>query len=171
MTAKSFKVARFILPMCLGLWLTACGSDDAPKTSPPAANDQSVSTATSKTDVTQSDSANTMTKTESDIQSETTESALPTDAAQDNPVVAEASTEVGKARYEKSCKVCHDAGLLDAPKLTAKAEWQKRLSDKGLETLQIHSAKGFNKMPAQAVGEVTEAEVYAAVRYILDQAQ
>ena len=81
------------------------------------------------------------------------------------------SIEEGKRRYEATCKVCHDAGLLDAPKLSAKEEWQKRLAAKGLETLQANSAKGFNKMPAQAVGDVSEAEVYAAVNYIIQTTQ
>lgn len=76
----------------------------------------------------------------------------------------------GKARYEKTCKICHEQGLLDAPKLTAKADWAKRL-DKGIDTLHKHSAKGFGKMPAQVAGDVTEAEVYAAVDYMISQVQ
>ncbi|WP_049166820.1 c-type cytochrome, partial [Moraxella catarrhalis] len=95
----------------------------------------------------------------------------PVDVTASHAPVEAASIEVGKARYEKTCKVCHDAGLLEAPKITDKAEWQKRLNEKGLETLQAHSAKGFNKMPAQAIGDVTEPEVYAAVNYILEQAK
>lgn len=54
--------------------------------------------------------------------------------------------------------------------MTNKAEWAKRL-EKGIDTLHQHSAKGFNKMPAQAVGAVSEAEVYAAVDYMLEQAK
>lgn len=76
----------------------------------------------------------------------------------------------GRARYEKTCRICHDQGLLDAPKLTAKADWAKRL-DKGIDTLHKHSAKGFGKMPAQVTGEVSEAEVYAAVDYMVSQLQ
>ena len=76
----------------------------------------------------------------------------------------------GRARYEKTCRICHDQGLLDAPKLTAKADWAKRL-DKGIDTLHKHSAKGFGKMPAQVTGEVSEAEVYAAVDYMVSQVQ
>lgn len=76
----------------------------------------------------------------------------------------------GKTRYEKTCRICHDQGLLDAPKLTAKADWAKRL-DKGIDTLHKHSAKGFGKMPAQVTGEVSEAEVYAAVDYMVSQLQ
>ena len=78
------------------------------------------------------------------------------------------SLEDGKKRYETTCKVCHDQGLLEAPKLTDKANWTKRL-EKGVDKLHEHSAKGFNKMPAQATGDVSEAEVYAAVDYMLAQ--
>lgn len=85
-------------------------------------------------------------------------------------VSSKLSIEEGKKRYEQTCKVCHDQGLLDAPKLSDKAEWAKRL-EKGVDTLYEHSAKGFNKMPAQAVSTVTEAEVYAAVDYMLEQAK
>lgn len=78
------------------------------------------------------------------------------------------SIEEGKKRYEATCKVCHEQGLLDAPRLSDKATWAKRL-EKGMDTLYQHSAKGFNKMPAQAVGDVSEAEVYAAVDYMIAQ--
>lgn len=93
----------------------------------------------------------------------------------DEPKAEPAKTEVkalsieeGKARYEKTCKVCHEQGLLNAPKLTDKAGWEKRL-EKGIDTLHTHSAKGFGKMPAQATNEVSEAEVYAAVDYMVSQ--
>lgn len=78
------------------------------------------------------------------------------------------SIEEGKARYEKTCKICHEQGLLNAPKLTDKANWEKRLA-KGIDTLHTHSAKGFGKMPAQVTDEVSEAEVYAAVDYMVSQ--
>lgn len=78
------------------------------------------------------------------------------------------SADAGQKRYEATCKVCHDSGMLDAPKLGDKAAWQPRIA-KGIETLYHNSAKGFNKMPAQAVGDVSEAEVKAAVDYIISK--
>ncbi|MDO5651637.1 MAG: c-type cytochrome [Moraxella sp.] len=88
--------------------------------------------------------------------------------AKSEPEVALAA-DAGKKRYETTCHVCHAQGLLDAPKLTDKAAWQTRLAQ-GKEVLYTHSAKGFNKMPAQAVGDISEAEVKAAVDYMLGQA-
>ena len=80
------------------------------------------------------------------------------------PVVLAADT--GAKLYEKQCKVCHENGLLAAPKFGNKTDWAPHLV-KDIETLRMHSAKGFNKMPAQASAEVSEAEVYAAVDYMV----
>ncbi len=80
------------------------------------------------------------------------------------PVVLTADT--GAKLYEKQCKVCHENGLLAAPKFGNKTDWAPHLV-KDIETLRMHSAKGFNKMPAQANAEVSEAEVYAAVDYMV----
>lgn len=76
------------------------------------------------------------------------------------------AVDAGAKLYESNCKVCHEAGLLDAPKYGDTADWTARLT-KDKETLYMHSAKGFNKMPAQAVNGVTEAQVKAAVDYML----
>lgn len=76
------------------------------------------------------------------------------------------AADAGAKLYESNCKVCHEAGLLDAPKYGDKAAWAPRLA-KGIETLHMHSAQGFNKMPAQATDKVSEAEVCAAVDYMV----
>ncbi|MEN2751994.1 c-type cytochrome [Psychrobacter sp. FBL11] len=80
------------------------------------------------------------------------------------------AADAGAKLYESNCKVCHEAGLLDAPKYGDKAAWAPRLA-KGIETLHMHSAKGFNKMPAQATDKISEAEVYAAVDYMVEAVQ
>ena len=86
-----------------------------------------------------------------------------TEAAAEPEVLA---ADAGAQLYEKQCKVCHENGLLEAPKFGDKAAWAPHLA-KDIETLHMHSAKGFNKMPAQAVGDVTEAQVHAAVDYMV----
>lgn len=102
----------------------------------------------------------------------------PETASTDTPAVETSTTQeiktepevlaadAGATLYESNCKVCHDAGLLNAPKYGDAAAWTARLG-KDKETLYMHSAKGFNKMPAQAVDGVTEAQVKAAVDYML----
>ncbi|MBH0095124.1 cytochrome c5 family protein [Psychrobacter sp. NZS113] len=76
------------------------------------------------------------------------------------------AADAGAKLYETNCKACHEAGLLDAPKYGDKAAWAARLT-KGKDTLHLHSAKGFNKMPAQVTDKVSEAQVYAAVDYMI----
>lgn len=118
---------------------------------------------------------NTQVQTTAQPKTDEPSQAQQTDESSQSKPVAEASEKVqplslaeGKALYEKTCHLCHDQGLLDAPKISDKAQWQQRLN-KGVDTLYLHSAKGFNKMPAQATGDVSEAQVYAAVDYILSQ--
>ena len=76
------------------------------------------------------------------------------------------AADAGAALYEKQCKVCHEKGLLAAPVFGSKETWAPRIA-KGIDTLHMHSAKGFNKMPAQASAEVSEAQVHAAVDYMV----
>lgn len=50
------------------------------------------------------------------------------------------------AKYEKSCKLCHDSGLMGAPKTGDAAAWAPRL-EKGNDVLLKHAIEGFNAMP------------------------
>lgn len=50
------------------------------------------------------------------------------------------------AKYEKSCKLCHDTGLMGAPKTGDAAAWAPRL-EKGNDVLLKHAIEGFNAMP------------------------
>ena len=85
-----------------------------------------------------------------------------TEAAEPEVLAADA----GAVLYEKQCKVCHEKGLLAAPVFGDKEAWTPRIAQ-GIDTLHMHSAKGFNKMPAQANAEVSEAQVHAAVDYMV----
>ena len=82
-----------------------------------------------------------------------------------------AATEVlaanaGEELYNAQCAACHATGLLNAPKFGDKEAWAPRVA-KGIDTLHMHSAKGFNQMPAQAANGVSEAQVHAAVDYMV----
>ena len=88
--------------------------------------------------------------------------AVSTEAAEPEVLAADA----GAVLYEKQCKVCHEKGLLAAPVFGDKEAWTPRIAQ-GIDTLHMHSAKGFNKMPAQANAEIREAQVYAAVDYMV----
>lgn len=89
--------------------------------------------------------------------------AVSVEAAAEPEVLA---ADAGAILYEKQCKVCHEKGLLAAPVFGDKEAWTPRIA-KGIDTLHMHSAKGFNKMPAQANAEVSEAQVHAAVDYMV----
>lgn len=87
------------------------------------------------------------------------------------PPVDEKTMAMGKMRYEATCQVCHDQGLLAAPKKGDSKEWQRRFlgSENGVETFYQHAIHGFKKMPAQVTPDVSEAEVKAAVDYLLKE--
>ena len=169
----SFFVRRAHAPIALAwvLLLSACGD--------PANQTSSVSTnaSTDTSDDAQPSAPTAEHSTELQIKSEPDTSQTAPKAqspskeadAQLLAKVAELPSDAGKKRYDATCKACHAQGLLDSPKLSDRAAWQTRL-DKGKGVLYEHSIKGFNKMPAQAVGDISDAEVAAAVDYMLEQA-
>lgn len=95
-------------------------------------------------------------------------------AADENPdvdldaQVAALPAGAGQSLYESKCHMCHGPGLLNAPKFGDQAAWAERVA-KGQDTLRKNSARGFNQMPPQAVDGVSEAQVYAAVDYMVEQ--
>lgn len=86
-----------------------------------------------------------------------------TDTAAEPEILA---ANAGEELYNKQCVACHVTGLLNAPKFGDKEAWAPRIA-KGKETLYMHSAQGFNKMPPQASDEVSVAQVHAAVDYMV----
>lgn len=54
------------------------------------------------------------------------------------------------AKYEKTCKMCHDTGLMGAPKTGDAAAWAPRL-EKGNDVLLKHVKEGFNAMPPKGI--------------------
>jgi len=151
--------------------LGACG--ETQKETPPAASETTSAAATapetaedkaaSRVDNAEASADSTtvpaQTADTSDTMAATATDTITTDSA---PLSADA----GKTLYETRCKICHEGGMLNAPRLSDKAAWAPRLA-KGKETLYQHSANGFNKMPAQAADDVSVAEVQAAVDYMV----
>ena len=152
------------------LALSACGGDDTSTEEVSTANESTdttvavADTPVSESEVTESEIATP----EPEVELEpveapvTTEESVAEVAAEPEVLAADAGAKL----YETNCKLCHEAGLLDAPKYGDKAAWAARLT-KGKDTLHMHSAKGFNKMPAQVTDKVSEAQVYAAVDYMI----
>jgi len=73
----------------------------------------------------------------------------------------------GKAIVDKSCAGCHLVGVMGAPKIGNKGDWEKR-AKQGLSILNEHALKGFNNMPAKG-GNVTLSadDVKNAVMHLL----
>lgn len=96
------------------------------------------------------------------------------DMSAEDAVVAEAdaapaedlAVNVGEELYNNQCMACHATGLLNAPKYGDAAAWAPRI-EKGLDTLTMHSAEGFNQMPAQATNGVTKEQIHSAVEYMV----
>jgi cytochrome c5 len=73
----------------------------------------------------------------------------------------------GKKVYDTTCMVCHSAGVAGAPKYGDKAAWAERVAA-GEETLVEHSIKGIRAMPPRGGnGSLSDAQVRAAVAYML----
>lgn len=97
--------------------------------------------------------------------------AMPTAAAAATTAsaVAKAATPVadaGKALYESACQACHAAGVAGSPKLGDKAAWAPRLVA-GVDGLTASVVKGKGAMPAKGGSAASEAEIKAAVQYMV----
>lgn len=80
---------------------------------------------------------------------------------------ATAGAADGKAVYEKVCAVCHVAGVAGAPKFADKAAWSPRLAQ-GIEALHASVIKGKGAMPPKGgAPQLSEADLRAAVEYMV----
>jgi len=78
-----------------------------------------------------------------------------------------ASDDIGQSVYTKSCAACHASGVMGAPKVGDKAEWAE-LSAKGMDKLTHNAINGIEKMPPKGGNmQLTDAEVKAAVEYMV----
>ena len=73
----------------------------------------------------------------------------------------------GKAVYEKTCAVCHK---VMAPKLGDKAAWAPRISQ-GADALTASVIKGKGAMPPKAGSTLPDADIKAAVEYMISKAK
>lgn len=84
---------------------------------------------------------------------------------------ASPASPAGKSVYNKTCALCHAAGVAGAPKLGDKADWGPRL-DQSIDMFYKHAIEGFTgskgMMPARgAASKLSDDEVKAAVDYML----
>ena len=72
----------------------------------------------------------------------------------------------GEALYKQACTVCHAAGVAGAPKFGDKAAWAPRVA-LGLDGLTASAIKGKNAMPPKGGSTASDADIKAAVQYML----
>jgi cytochrome c5 len=97
------------------------------------------------------------------------EVAAPAPAPAPEPVVAE--NVLGKSVFNKTCALCHAAGVAGAPKPGDTADWGPRIAQ-GNDLLYKHAMEGFTgakgMMPARGGNAaLTDDEVKAAVDYMV----
>lgn len=99
--------------------------------------------------------------------------AAPAAVAQAAPAAAAAAAassgaEVGRKLYAQACQVCHVAGVAGAPRLGDKAAWAPRLAQ-GVDGLTATVIKGKGAMPPRGgAGNASDADLRAAVEYMVD---
>ncbi|MDE2402516.1 MAG: cytochrome c5 family protein [Burkholderiales bacterium] len=90
---------------------------------------------------------------------------------------AEAAPEntLGKGVFNKTCSLCHAAGVGGAPKPGDKADWGPRIAQ-GMDLLFKHATEGFTgakgMMPARGGNPaLTDDEIKAAINYMADKSR
>ena len=84
---------------------------------------------------------------------------------------AAAGAGAGKATYESVCHVCHGAGVAGAPKFGDKAAWAPRIKQ-GAAQLHANAIKGKAAMPPKGGNpSLSDADVSAAVDYMVSAAK
>ena len=72
----------------------------------------------------------------------------------------------GEALYKQACAVCHVAGVAGAPKFGDKVAWAPRVGA-GVDALTATVIKGKGAMPPKGGSTAPEADIHAAVQYML----
>jgi cytochrome c5 len=84
---------------------------------------------------------------------------------------APAKAKDGKTVYDTVCMACHMTGAANAPKLGDKAAWAPRLKV-GNDALVASVIKGKGAMPPKGGGAaLSDAEIKAAVEYLVAQSK
>lgn len=171
------KKTTFVLAASLAVLLSACGQKEseapeapaapattAPETSPPPVAPAPAPEAP----------AAPVTPT-TPAEPTTTAPAAPDTAASGAAATGAAaggtSSANGASVFNKTCALCHAAGVAGAPKPGDKADWGPRIAQ-GKETLYKHAIEGFTgqkgMMPPRGGGaSLTDDEVKAAVDYMV----
>lgn len=90
------------------------------------------------------------------------------------PALASASGEAvnpaGEKLYKSACLACHMAGVAGAPKIGDKAAWSER-AEKGMDAMMEITLNGKGAMPPRGATQASDADLRAAVEYMLSQSR
>jgi len=79
------------------------------------------------------------------------------------------SSLTGKQIVDQTCAACHGTGVMGAPKIGNKGDWEPRIK-KGVATLLKHAENGFKNMPARGgKSSLTNEDLKHAIAYMLSQ--
>lgn len=81
-----------------------------------------------------------------------------------------ASAGAGEALYKQACVACHAAGVAGSPKFGDKAAWAPRIKT-GLDMLTTSVIKGKGAMPPKGGSAASDADIRAAVEYMVNAAK
>jgi cytochrome c5 len=77
----------------------------------------------------------------------------------------------GQKIYQASCQACHATGAANAPKLGDKAAWAPRIAT-GIDAMLAVAIKGKIAMPPRgACASCSDADLKAAIEYMVSQSQ
>ena len=96
-------------------------------------------------------------------------------AAPGGAPVATADNAAGKSVYNKSCALCHAAGVAGAPKPGDKADWAPRIAQ-GNDLMYKHAIEGFTGTkgmmpPRGGASSLSDADVKVAVDFMVEQSR
>ncbi len=84
---------------------------------------------------------------------------------------AKAEAGAGEKLFKQTCSVCHATGVAGAPKVGDKAAWAPRIQQ-GIDALVATAIKGKNAMPPRGTAaSASDAEIRAAVEYMVAQSK
>jgi len=86
--------------------------------------------------------------------------------------LAQAAGRSGEEIYNKTCKVCHEAGIAGSPKFGDKAAWEPRIA-KGMDALMASAVTGTAKgMPPKGTCmDCDDAELKGAIEFMVSKAK
>jgi len=83
---------------------------------------------------------------------------------------AKAAAGAGEALYKQVCVACHAASVAGSPKFGDKAAWAPRIQT-GLDMLTASVIKGKGAMPPKGGSAASDADIRAAVEYMVSAAK